>query len=229
MSNYSHPEVLVSTDWVQQNLDNPSVRLVEVDVENSAYDQGHIRGAVAWSWQTQLSDRLRRDIIPRDEFEKLLSQSGITPDTTVVLYGDNNNWFAAWAFWQLKIYGHRDVRLLNGGRKKWLQEGLELTQEVPQYQPTNYKAKEPDFSIRAFLPEVQQALRQHSAALVDVRSPQEFTGEIIAPPGLPETAQRPGHIPGARSIPWSKPPTKMAPSNRSKNSASSTRAKASTA
>lgn len=204
MSNYSHPEVLVSTDWVLQNLNNPSVRLVEVDVDTTAYDQAHIPGAVAWSWQTQLSDRVRRDIIPRDQFEKLLSESGITPETTIVLYGDNNNWFAAWAFWQLKIYGHKDVRLLNGGRRKWLEQGLELTQEVPKYQPAKYRANDPDFSIRAFLPDVQEAVRQQRAALVDVRSPQEFTGEIIAPPGLPETAQRAGHIPGARSIPWSK-------------------------
>jgi thiosulfate/3-mercaptopyruvate sulfurtransferase len=204
MPNYSNPEVLVSIDWVLKNLNNPSVRLVEVDVENTAYDQGHIRGAVAWSWQSQLCDRIRRDIIPRDQLEKLLSESGITPETTIVLYGDNNNWFAAWAFWQLKIYGHKDVRLLNGGRKKWLQEGQELTTEVPKYAPTQYKAKEPDFSIRSFLPDVQSALKAKGASLVDVRSPQEFTGEILAPPGLPETAQRGGHVPGARSVPWSK-------------------------
>ncbi len=204
MSTYSHPEVLVSADWVAESLTNPEVRLVEVDVENNAYEQGHIPGAIAWSWQRQLADQVRRDIIPRDQFESLMSDSGIKNDTTVILYGDNNNWFAAWAFWQLKIYGHPDVRLLNGGRKKWLQEGRELTKEVPSYQRTNYRAKDPDYSIRAFLPRVQEAANGGTAALVDVRSPQEFTGEILAPPGLPETAQRGGHIPSARSIPWSK-------------------------
>jgi thiosulfate/3-mercaptopyruvate sulfurtransferase len=204
MSAYSHPEVLVSTDWVAENLRTPGVRLVEVDVENNAYEQGHIPGAIAWSWQRQLADQVRRDIIPRQQFESLLSESGINNDTTVILYGDNNNWFAAWAFWQLKIYGHADVRLLNGGRKKWLQEGRELTKEVPAYPRTNYQAKDPDYSIRAFLPRVQEAVSGGTASLVDVRSPQEFTGEILAPPGLPETAQRGGHIPGARSIPWGK-------------------------
>jgi thiosulfate/3-mercaptopyruvate sulfurtransferase len=204
MSGYAQPQVLVSIDWVLEHLNDPTVRLVEVDVENTAYAQGHIKGAVAWSWQSQLSDPVRRDIIPKDQFESLLSQSGIANDTTVVLYGDNNNWFAAWAFWQLKIYGHEDVRLLNGGRKKWVQEGQELTQDVPVYPATNYKAKDSDYSIRAFLPAVQAVVQSGSASLVDVRSPQEFTGEIIAPPGLPETAQRPGHVPGARSIPWSK-------------------------
>jgi thiosulfate/3-mercaptopyruvate sulfurtransferase len=204
MSNYSHPEVLVSIDWVLQHLDDPKVRIVEVDVENTAYDQGHIRGAIAWSWQNQLSDQVRRDIIPRDEFERLMSRSGISNDTTVILYGDNNNWFAAWAFWQLKIYGHADVRLLNGGRKKWIQEGQELTLDIPTIKETTYRAKEADTSIRAFLPAVQSAVGSGSVALVDVRSPQEFTGEILAPPGLSETAQRGGHVPGARNIPWSK-------------------------
>jgi len=204
MSSYAHPEVLVSSDWVLNHLADPNVRQVEVDVENNAYEQGHIPGAIAWSWQRQLSDQVRRDVIPQDQFEQLLSSSGISPDTTVVLYGDNNNWFAAWAFWQLKIYGHKDVRLLNGGRKKWLQEGRELTNEVPSYAPAHYHARKPDYSIRAFLPDVQRAVTGGSVDLVDVRSPQEFTGEILAPPGLPETAQRGGHIPGARSIPWGK-------------------------
>ncbi len=204
MSNYSHPEVLVSTDWVAEHLKDPSVRLVEVDVETDAYEQGHIPGAVAWSWKKQLADQVRRDVIPQKEFEALLAQTGIGKDTTVVLYGDNNNWFAAWAFWQLKIYGHRDVRLLNGGRKKWLEEGREITQEAPHVKTTTYQAAAPDYSIRSFLPAVQSAVEKGAAALVDVRSPQEFTGEILAPPGLAETAQRGGHIPGARSVPWSK-------------------------
>ncbi len=204
MSNYANPEVLVSSEWVVDHLKDPHVRLVEVDVENNAYEQGHIPGAIAWSWQRQLSDQVRRDVIPRDEFERLLGHSGISPETTVVLYGDNNNWFAAWAFWQLKIYGHKDVRLLNGGRKKWLYEGREISTDVPVYEPTSYLAKKPDYSIRAFLADVQRAVNGGNVDLVDVRSPQEYTGEILAPPGLPETAQRGGHIPGARSIPWGK-------------------------
>ena len=204
MSSYSHPEALVSIDWLLQHLDDPKVRIVEVDVENTSYDQGHIRGATAWSWQNQLSDQVRRDIIPREEFERLMARSGISNDTTVILYGDNNNWFAAWAFWQLKIYGHTDVRLLNGGRKKWIQEGQELTLDVPTVKETTYRAKEPDVSIRAFLPAVQSAVGNAAVALIDVRSPQEYTGEILAPPGLRETAQRGGHVPGARSVPWSK-------------------------
>ena len=204
MANYAHPEVLVSRDWLKQHLQDQTIRIVEVDVENNAYDQGHIPGAIAWSWQRQLSDQVRRDVIQKHQFEELLSNSGIAPDTTVILYGDNNNWFAAWAFWQLKIYGHRDVRLLDGGRKKWLQEGETVTTDVPVFAVTNYRAQDADFSIRAFLPDVQRALLTHNADLVDVRSPQEFTGEILAPPGLPETAQRGGHIPGARGIPWGK-------------------------
>ncbi len=203
MSDYAHPEVLVSTDWVEQHRKDPKVRLVEVDVDAAAYKEGHIPGAIAWAWNTQLADQVRRDILSKEEFEKLFSDSGISKDTTVVLYGDNNNWFAAWAFWQAKIYGHRDVRILNGGRKKWIAEGRELTTEVPSVAHTAYKASQADLSLRAFLPQVQEASRKH-LPLVDVRSPQEFTGEILAPPGLPETAQRGGHIPAARNIPWSK-------------------------
>ena len=204
MAQYAHPEVLVSIDWVKQHLNDATVRIVEVDVETNAYGQGHIPGAIAWSWQSQLSDQVRRDIIPHDRFEALLSASGIANDTTVVLYGDNNNWFAAWAFWPLKIYGHEDVRLLDGGRKKWLLAGEELSTEVPAVAFTQYKAQEFDFSIPALLDDVRLASKRGKADLVDVRSPQEFTGEILAPPGLPETAQRGGHIPGARSIPWGK-------------------------
>jgi thiosulfate/3-mercaptopyruvate sulfurtransferase len=204
MPQYAHPEVLVETDWLAGKLSDPSIRAVEVDVDTAAYDLGHIPGAVAWAWNTQLCDTLRRDILPKQELEALLSKSGISPDTTVVLYGDNNNWFAAWAFWQLKIYGHKDVRILNGGRKKWLAESRELTQDVTSYPAAQYRAQEPDLSIRAFLPQVQEAVKNRAASLVDVRSPQEFTGEILAPPGLPETCQRGGHIPGARSVPWGK-------------------------
>lgn len=202
MANYARPEALVTTDWVAQHTTDPTVRIVEVDVDTTAYGEGHVPGAIGWAWNTQLCDTVRRDIIPKAQFEALMGHSGIRNDTTVVLYGDNNNWFAAWAFWQLKIYGHRDVRLMNGGRKKWLAEGRELTREVPVVSPTRYAASEPDFSIRAFLPQVQASLAQGNVDLVDVRSPQEFTGEILAPPGLPETCQRGGHIPGARNIPW---------------------------
>ncbi len=197
-------DVLVSTAWVQEHLKDPKVRIVEVDVDTKAYSEGHIPGAVGWDWGKQLCDTLRRDIIPADQFEKLMSSSGISSDTTVILYGDNNNWFAAWALWQLKIYGHSDVRLMDGGRKKWLAESRELVQDIPKPAPTPYKAKSPDYSIRAFLPEVQQASSKRAADLVDVRSPQEFTGEILAPPGLPETCQRGGHIPSAKNIPWAK-------------------------
>jgi thiosulfate/3-mercaptopyruvate sulfurtransferase len=204
MAKYAHPKSLVSIEWVLDHLDDQTVRLVEVDVDTTAYEQGHIRGAVAWSWQKQLSDQVRRDVTPPDLLERLLSQSGIRNDTTVVLYGDNKNWFAAWAFWQLKIYGHEDVRLLNGGREKWIREGQELTFDMPVFPATAYRATRADYSIRAFLPDVQRGVRGDSAELVDVRSPQEFTGEIVAPPGLPETAQRGGHIPGAHSIPWGK-------------------------
>ncbi len=204
MSGYAVPEVLVSTAWVADHLDDPNIRLVEVDVDTKAYHEGHAPGALGWSWNTQLCDTVRRDIIPKDRFEALMAASGISNSTTVVLYGDNNNWFAAWAFWQMKIYGHEDVRLMNGGRKKWLAEGRELTLAQPAVTPVTYHAGGPDLSLRAFLPQVQAALTAGVAALVDVRSPQEFTGEILAPPGLPETCQRGGHIPGARNIPWGK-------------------------
>jgi thiosulfate/3-mercaptopyruvate sulfurtransferase len=203
MSDYAHPEVLVSTDWVARHGRDPGVRVVEVDVDTSAYDEGHVPGAIAWSWKTDLCDTVRRDILSKEQFQELMRRSGVANDTTLVLYGDNNNWFAAWAFWQARIYGHPDVRLMNGGRKKWLAEGRDLSREVPVYPRTNYRAADPDPSLRAFLPEVREAMEKSSAVLVDVRSPAEFTGEILAPPGLPETCQRGGHIPGARNIPWS--------------------------
>jgi thiosulfate/3-mercaptopyruvate sulfurtransferase len=204
MANYAHPETLVSTDWVTAHANDPNVRIAEVDVDNKAYDEGHVPSAVAWAWNTQLCDTLRRDILSKEEFEELMASSGVKPETTLVIYGDNNNWFAAWAFWQAKIYGHRDVRLMNGGRKKWLSEGRELSTEVPAPPRTHYRAQDADNSLRAYLPQVQQTVATRGSALVDVRSPQEFTGEILAPPGLPETCQRGGHIPGARSIPWAK-------------------------
>jgi len=204
MSTNTLTKVLVTTDWVAQHATDAGVRVVEVDVDTTAYDQGHVPGAAGWNWTTELCDTLVRDIVPPKKLEELLGKSGIDNQTAIVLYGDNNNWFAAWAFWQLKIYGHDDVRIMDGGRKKWLAEGRDLSTEAPAVQSKTYKAGAPDLTLRAFLPEVQQALAGKKASLVDVRSPAEFTGEILAPPGLPETCQRGGHIPGAKSIPWGK-------------------------
>jgi thiosulfate/3-mercaptopyruvate sulfurtransferase len=204
MSDYRHPEVLVSTDWAAQNLKAPNLRLVEVDVDTTAYDQGHIPGAVGWNWQTQLQDNIRRDLIDKSTLEKLLGASGISNDTTILLYGDNNNWFAAYAFWQLKYYGHKDVRLINGGRKKWLEEKRPLTKDAANVTPTTYRVSHLDESIRARKEEVSAVLQTGKPGrLVDVRSVDEFTGKIIAPPGMTETAQRAGHIPNAANIPWS--------------------------
>jgi thiosulfate/3-mercaptopyruvate sulfurtransferase len=197
-------DVLVSTDWVSQHLTDPSIRIAEVDVDTAAYNQGHVPGAVGWNWTTELCDTLVRDIASKAKIEELLGNSGIDNNTTIILYGDNNNWFAAWAFWQLKVYGHQDVRIMDGGRKKWLAEGKQLNTEAPKPARKTYRAKDADNTLRAFLPEVQDAMKAKKAALVDVRSPAEFTGEILAPPGLPETCQRGGHIPGAKSVPWAK-------------------------
>ncbi len=193
---------LVDAVWAQEHLTDPSVRFVEVDVDTTAYDQSHIPGAVAWDWTSQLSDGVRRDIASREDFSQLLQRSGIGPDTTIVLYGDNNNWFAAWAYWQLQLYGHTKVRILDGGRKFWLDQGLPLSVDVPSYDRTDYELPEPDFALRAFRDDILPRLGDPELALVDVRSPAEFNGEIIAPPGMSETAQRAGHIPGAASIPW---------------------------
>jgi thiosulfate/3-mercaptopyruvate sulfurtransferase len=204
MADYKHPEVLVSTEWVAKNLNAPNTRLVEVDVDTTAYDQGHIPGAVGWNWQTQLQDNIRRDLIDKATLESLLGKSGISNDTTIILYGDNNNWFAAYAFWQLKYYGHKDVKLMNGGRKKWQEEKRPLTTEPANVAPATYRAGQPDESIRAFRDEVLAIVEKKTPGhLVDVRSADEFSGKIIAPPGMTETAQRAGHIPGAANIPWS--------------------------
>ena len=204
MANYVHPEILVDTDWVKQNIGKPGIKLVEVDVDTKAYDAGHISGAVGFNWQSQLQDQVRRDIINKSEFEHLLSDAGISPSDTVILYGDNNNWFASYALWLFKLYGHKDVRLMNGGRVKWLNEqDKELTPEKPKVTPTQYRASEPDLSLRALLPDVLKAQKDGRINLVDVRSNDEFTGKVIAPPGMTETAQRGGHIPGAKSVPWS--------------------------
>jgi thiosulfate/3-mercaptopyruvate sulfurtransferase len=204
MAGYAHPEVLVSTQWLAAHLSDPNTRVIEVDVDTAAYDTGHIPGAVAWSWKTDLSDAVRRDITPWYQLESLLKRSGIEPQTTIIIYGDNNNWFAAYGFWLFKIYGHKDVRLMNGGRVKWLNESdKELTTELPKIVPTQYRASGPDLSLRALLPEMLRVQPGKSCNLVDVRSPDEFTGKVIAPPGMTETAQRGGHIPGAKGIPWS--------------------------
>jgi thiosulfate/3-mercaptopyruvate sulfurtransferase len=203
MSEYANPEVLVTTEWVASHLNDPNLRLIEVDVDTSAYEQGHIPGAVGWNWQTQLQDTLRRDLADQRSFSQLAGSAGITPDTTVILYGDNNNWFAAWGFWQMKYYGHNDVRLMNGGRKKWLEEKRAITTDAPRVQATNYAAKSPDASIRAKREDIFSVLERRSPAqMVDVRSVDEFSGKVIAPPGMTETAQRGGHIPGAANIPW---------------------------
>lgn len=203
MSEYKHPEVLVSTEWAAGHLNDPKVRLIEVDVDTTAYDQGHIPGAVGWNWQTQLQDNIRRDLIDKATLEGLLGKSGVGNDTTILLYGDNNNWFAAYALWQLKYYGHKDVRLINGGRKKWIEEKRPLTTDPAKVTPTTYRASGPDESIRARKEDVFESVnKKKQIDLVDVRSVDEFTGKIIAPPGMSETAQRAGHIPGAANIPW---------------------------
>ena len=197
-------EVLVSTDWVARHLGRPTPRLVEVDVDTRAYDAGHLPGAVGFNWETQLQDRVRRDIVGKDAFEALVGAAGITRDDVVVLYGDHNNWFAAYAFWLFKLYGHEDVRLMDGGRVKWLaEEARPLTAEVPAIRPARYVAAAPNLALRARIDEVLRAIERASHNLIDVRSADEFTGKVIAPPGMSETAQRGGHIPGARSVPWS--------------------------
>ena len=207
MGGYAHPEVLVETDWVAANppsSSGPDRRLVEVDYDpENAYRRGHIEGATLVWWRRDINDPVTRDIVGRAQFEQLMSKNGIAPDTEVVLYGDFNNWFAAFAFWVFKYYGHRNVRIMNGGRKKWEIEGRPYTTDEPQVPAAEYAAPPPDEGLRAYLPDVRRALGRDGSALVDVRSPKEFSGEITAPPEYPtENAQRGGHIPGASSIPW---------------------------
>ena len=203
MADYAHPESLVGTDWVAEHGNDENVRLVEVDVDTASYEQGHIAGAVGWNWQSQLQQSVRRDLISKDDMESLLGGSGIGNDTTVVVYGDNNNWFAAWAFWQLKYYGHGDVRIMNGGRAKWEAEGRPMTKDVPSYPAASYAAGSGDQSIRAYRDQVLSLVNAGTTSLVDVRAPAEYSGELLAPANLPqEGSQRGGHIPGAANIPW---------------------------
>ena len=199
---YARAEVLVDAEWVAQHKDDANIKLVEVDVDTNAYDEGHIAGAVAWNWTSQLNDPVRRDILSKEAVEKLLGEAGVSNSDTIVLYGDNNNWFAAFAFWILKMYGHENLLLMDGGRKKWVEDGRELVTEIPTPQAGQYSAKEADTSLRATVIEVLKDIESKNSHLVDVRSPAEYSGEVIAPPGMTETAQRGGHIPGAKSIPW---------------------------
>jgi thiosulfate/3-mercaptopyruvate sulfurtransferase len=197
---YANPAAVVSTQWVADHVNDPNVRLIEVDVDTAAYGTGHISGAVGVNWTTQLGDPIRRDIPSKTDWAKLLGDAGVTPDTRIIFYGDNNNWFAAFAYWVSKIYGHQNAALMNGGRKKWELEQRPLTTDAPQQTPATYPAREADLKYRAFLKDVLD--RASGTALVDVRSPAEFNGEVIAPPGMTETAQRAGHVPGAANIPW---------------------------
>jgi thiosulfate/3-mercaptopyruvate sulfurtransferase len=202
---YAHPEVLVDTQWVADHMNDHEVRIAEVDYDPTAnYNLGHVPGTVLFDWKKDINDPVSRNIFSRQTCEDLLQRAGVNNNTTLVLYGDFNNWFAAFAFWAFKYYGFKDLRLMNGGRKKWLEEDRPISKDIPQYQRGNFKATEPDKSIRAFLNQVKEALDKENIAMVDVRSPKEFTGEILAPPEYPtEHAQRGGHIPGASNIPWS--------------------------
>ena len=203
MTAYARPESIVETEWVYEHLDDPSVRLVEVDVDTNVFDHGHISGAVGWNWQSQLQQGMVRDLIDKEGMQKLLSDSGISNSTTVILYGDNNNWLACWAFWQLKYYGHQDVRIMNGGRIKWELEGKPFVETKTEVDSVPYSAKDPDESLRAYRDQILKALSESVISLVDVRSPDEYTGLLFAPENVPqEGSQRAGHIPGAKNIPW---------------------------
>ncbi|RLT35515.1 MAG: sulfurtransferase [Chloroflexi bacterium] len=197
-------EKLVTADWVAQHMHDANVRLIEVDVDTEAYRESHLEGAVAFNWTSQLQDQIRRDIISRPALDLLLSEAGVSNDTHVVLYGDNNNWFAAYALWLLELYGHENVSLMDGGRVKWLADGRPVTADVLVVAHTQYRAKDANLALRALRDEVLAAANGGGPQLVDVRSPAEYKGEIIAPPGMSESAQRAGHIPGAKSIPWAR-------------------------
>ena len=195
--------VLVTTEWLAEHLEDPGLVIAEVDENPDLYDEGHIPGAVKLHWRDDLQDPLVRDVVSQQDFERLLGERGISNDTTVVLYGDKNNWFAAYAYWYLKIYGHADVQLLDGGRQKWIEEGRELTTDIPSPAAAAYSAKDRDETIRVRRDTVLAKLHAEGVALVDVRSPQEYAGELLAPPGYEqEGASRAGHIPGAQSVPW---------------------------
>ncbi len=203
MADYAHPEALVDTAWLAQHAKDPNVRVFEVDVDTSAYEQGHVDGAIGIHWKNDLQQQPVRDIIDRSQLEALLSKHGVTNDTTIVVYGDNNNWFAAYFFWMLEYYGHKGARLVNGGRVKWVAENRPLTKDVPTFAPSGYRAKAPDASVRALREYVHEKVTTNGAKLVDVRSPKEYSGELLAPENLPqEGAQRGGHIPGAQNVPW---------------------------
>jgi thiosulfate/3-mercaptopyruvate sulfurtransferase len=206
MASYANPEALVETDWLEQNLNNPSIRVIEVDEDAGAYGKGHIPNAVGWNWNTDLHATVGRDYVDQEGLSALLSRAGVGPDTTVILYGGNNNWFAAYAYWLVKYLGFDNVKLLNGGRKKWELESRELTQEAPSPKPADVKVKgNIRESIRSFRDEVLQRAKDRKGGLIDVRSPEEFRGEKLAPDHLPqEQAQVPGHVPGASNIPWAK-------------------------
>ena len=196
-------EALVSVEWVAANCDDPNVRLIEVDVDTTSYDTGHIANAVGWNWETQLQQDLSRDLVSPEEMKSLLETSGISNETKIVLYGDNNNWFAAWAFWQLKYYGHDNVQLMDGGRVKWLAEDRPLTTDTPTHPKGSYNVPEPNRGLRIYRDELLQELSSDNLRLVDVRSNEEYTGKFLAPPAFPqEGAQRAGHIPNAKNIPW---------------------------
>jgi len=203
MSGYVHPEALVETDWLAEHATDPNLRVFEVDVDTAAYEQGHVAGAIGLNWKTDLQQRPVRDLLSKEQLETLLSKHGVVPNTTIAVYGDNNNWFAAWFFWLLKYYGHKDVRLVNGGRVKWLAEQRPTTTAVPTYPAGTYRASGPDASVRALRDYVLETVERNGKKLVDVRSPKEFSGELLAPENLPqEGAQRGGHIKGAANVPW---------------------------
>jgi thiosulfate/3-mercaptopyruvate sulfurtransferase len=199
---YAKP-VLVSTEWLAEHVNDDGLVVAEVDENPDLYDEGHIPGAIKLHWREDLQDPVERDLIEKGDFEQLLGGRGISNDTTLVLYGDRNNWFAAYAYWYVKTYGHGDARILDGGRQKWIDEGRELTTDAPQPEPTGYSASDRDESIRAYRDAVRETIGTQGKALIDVRSPQEYAGDLIAPPGYEqEGAQRAGHIPTAQSIPW---------------------------
>jgi len=202
-SGYAHPEVLVTTEWVADHLNDPSVRIIEADEDPLLYEIGHLPNAVKLDWHTDVQDPLRRDFVNQHDFEALMGRYGVGPQTTVVFYGDKNNWYAAYSYWLFRLYGHQNLKIMNGGRTKWEQEGRPYTKDVPSFPSTTYHAQRPNLAIRAFRPQVEQALGQRGVALIDVRSPDEYTGKLLHMVNYPqEGAQRGGHIPTAQSIPW---------------------------